>query len=139
MPKSTLIASSFYHQSPVIAYLIPQRNQGVFKIQCKNEDDYNKLRTFKLKITDGKTRKITEIPPEKPNRHLPKGNPNFENGTMNTTQGACENGMEETNKEIDKVNLDKLSEKHGLVIIKDFFLFLSFILLPQLRHHPKIQ
>ena len=65
LPKSTLIASSFYHQSPVITYLIPQWNQGVFKIQCKKEDDYNKLRTFKLKITDEKTKKITEIPLDK--------------------------------------------------------------------------
>ena len=67
------------------------------------EDDYNKLRTFKLKITDEKTKKITEIPLEEPNRRSPKGNPNFENGTLITIQGACENGMEkETNEEIDK-------------------------------------
>ena len=72
LPKSTLIASSFYHPSPVIAYLIPQWNQGVFKIQCKNEDDYSKLRTFKLKITDEKTKIITEIPLEEPHRHFPK-------------------------------------------------------------------
>ena len=103
LPKSTLIAASFYHQSPVIAYLIPQQNQGVFKIQCKNEDDYNKLRTFKLIITDEKIKQIIEIPPEEPNRHFPKGNPNFENGTLITIQEACKNGMEkETNEEIDK-------------------------------------
>ena len=103
LPKSTLIVSSFYHQSPVIAYLIPQKNQGVFKIQCKNEDDYNKPRIFKLKITDEKTKTITGIPLEEPNRHLPKGNPNFENGTLITIQGACENGMEkESNEETDK-------------------------------------
>ena len=95
LPKSTSIASLFYHQSPVIAYLILQRNQGVFKIQCKKEDDYNKLRTFKLKITYEKTKKTTEIPLGEPNRHSPKGNPNFENGTLITIQGACENGMDE--------------------------------------------
>ena len=48
-------------------------------------------------------KKITKIPLEEPNRHFPKGNPNFENGTLITIQGACENVMEkETNEEIDK-------------------------------------
>ena len=52
LPKPADISTLFYSQSTVLVYLIPQRVKGVYKVQCKNEEDYNKMTSFKLKMKD---------------------------------------------------------------------------------------
>ena len=46
-PKPETVAAWFHQQSPVVAYMIPQRQKGIFKIQCKSNDDFKKLKKFK--------------------------------------------------------------------------------------------
>ena len=50
LPKPATVAAWFFEQSPVTAYIIPQRQKGVFKIQCKNSSDFEKLKNFILAI-----------------------------------------------------------------------------------------
>ena len=102
LPKTTTVAQLFYTQCPYLTYLIPQRAKGVYKIQCKNEDESQKLKSFKLKVCDETAKQVKEIPLEEPRVRRPKGS-YFDNGTLITIQGSCENGMEaESNEEFDK-------------------------------------
>ena len=54
LPKPATVEAWFFEQSPVTAYMIPQRQKGVFKIQCKNSSDFEKLKKFKLAMKNGK-------------------------------------------------------------------------------------
>ena len=47
LPKPATIAAWLFEQSPVTAYMIPQRQKGVSKIQCKNSGDFEKLKSYK--------------------------------------------------------------------------------------------
>ena len=93
LPKTTTVVQLFYTQCPYLTYLIPQRAKGVYKIQCENEDESEKLKSFKLKIRDEMTKQVKEIPLEEPRVHRPKGS-YFDNGTLIAIQGSCKNGME---------------------------------------------
>ena len=102
VPKNTTGAQLFYTQCPYLTYLIPQRAKGVYKIQCRNEDENKKLKSFKLKKCYETTQQVKKIPVEDPRVHRPKGS-YFDNGTLITIQGSCENDTEaESNKEFDK-------------------------------------
>ena len=69
-------------------------------MQCKNEEDYKKMKSFKLKMKDENGKNIREIGLEEPNKHRPKGtNNSYQNGTLITIEGACENGLEEESNE----------------------------------------
>ena len=82
--------------------MIPQRQKGIFKIQCKSNDDFKKLKKFKLAIKNAKGEQGRSICLELPREHKPRGR-EFYDGTFVTIIGACENGLEqEENSEFDK-------------------------------------
>ena len=82
LTKTANISTLFYSQSPVLVYLVPQRVKGVYKVQCKNEEDFKEMKSFKLKMKDENGKDIKEIGLEEPNKHRPKGtNNSYQNGT----------------------------------------------------------
>ena len=102
LPKPATVAAWFHQQSPVVAYMIPQRQKGIFKIQCKSNDDFKKLKKFKLAIKNAKGEQGRSICLELPREHKPRGR-KFYDRTFVTIIGACENGLEqEENSEFDK-------------------------------------
>ena len=102
LPKPATVAAWFHQQSPVVTYMIPQRQKGIFKIQCKSNDDFKKLKKFKLAIKNAKGEQGRSICLELPREHKPRGR-EFYDGTFVTIIGACENGLEqEENSEFDK-------------------------------------
>ena len=111
LPKTTTVAQLFYTQCPYLTYLIPQRAKGVYKIQCKNEDESKKFKSFKLKICDETTKQVKEIPLKEPRVHRLKGS-YFDNGALITIQGSCENGMEAESDE----EFDKFFQQYGTIV-----------------------
>ena len=61
LPKPANISKLFYSQSPVLVYLISQRVKGVYKVQCKNEEDYKKMKSFKRKMKDENGKIIKKV------------------------------------------------------------------------------
>ena len=81
--------------------MIPHRQKGVYKIQCKSNDEFKKLKKFKLAIKNAKGEQGRSIGLELPREHKPRGR-EFYDGTFITIIGACENGLEqEENSEFD--------------------------------------
>ena len=111
LPKPATVAAWFFEQSPVTAYMIPQRQKGVFKIQCKNSGDFEKLKKFKLAIKNGKGEQGRSVSLELPRNHKPKGQ-EFHDGTFLTIIGSCENGLEQ----MDNNDFDKLFSEYGTVV-----------------------
>ena len=102
LTKPATVAAWFYQQSPVVTYMIPQRQKGIFKLQCKSNDDFKKLKKFKLAVKNAKGEQGRSICLELPREHKPRGR-EFYDGTFVTIIGACENGPEqEENSEFDK-------------------------------------
>ena len=98
LPKPSTVAAWFFEQAPVTTYMIPQRQKGVYKIQCKSGGDFKKLKNFKLAITDIKGERARSITLELPRNHKPKGQ-HFHNGTVVTIIKSCENGLEQEENE----------------------------------------
>eukprot|EP00112_Aurelia_sp_Birch-Aquarium-sp1_P003920 Seg1444.4 transcript_id=Seg1444.4/GoldUCD/mRNA.D3Y31 product="hypothetical protein" protein_id=Seg1444.4/GoldUCD/D3Y31 len=96
--------------------MIPQRQKGVYKIQCKSGGDFKKLKNFKLAIKDGKEERARSIGLELPRNHKPKGQ-EFHNGTVLTIIGSCENGLEQEENE----HFDTFFSDYGTIVQNTWF------------------
>ena len=87
------------------------KTERSFKIQCKSNDDFKKLKKFKLAIKNAKGEQGRSIGPELPREHKPRGR-EFYDGTFVTIIGACENGLEQE----EDSEFDKFFSQFGIVV-----------------------
>ena len=74
------------------------------------------MRGFKLKMKDENSKFIKKIGSEEPNKYGPKGtNNSYQNGTLITIQGACQNGPEEESSE----DITEYCSECGVQVVKE--------------------